>query len=127
MAEMAAHGVVGFYSYFIPLVYVIVRAGKSIRRIRSKRDRILLSALALNCAVAIFDLKTLTEHLRLSTFPLRVGADGVGTFGLLALILATIGIYGGVAYAAKRFTTTPSPFPPAWRSISSRGFVAARA
>jgi hypothetical protein len=53
---ITAHGVVGFYSYFIPLVYAIVRAGKSIRRIRSKRDRILLSALALNCAVAVFDL-----------------------------------------------------------------------
>ena len=53
---ITAHGIIGFYSYFIPLVWAIIRAGKSIRRIRSKRDRILLSALALNCAVAIFDL-----------------------------------------------------------------------
>jgi hypothetical protein len=53
---ITAHGIIGFYSYFIPIVYTIVRSGKYIRRIRSKGDRILLCALALNCSVALFDL-----------------------------------------------------------------------
>src|SRR5579863_10460591 len=53
---IASQGFIGFYCYFIPFVYAIARAGKYIRRIRSKPDRILLSALALNCAVALFDL-----------------------------------------------------------------------
>jgi len=53
---ITSHGFVGFYSYFIPFVYTIVRSGKYIRRVRSKVDRTLLCALALNCAVALFDL-----------------------------------------------------------------------
>jgi hypothetical protein len=53
---ITSRGMVGFFSYFIPFVYAILRAGKQIKRIRSKADRILLSALALNCSVVLFDL-----------------------------------------------------------------------
>jgi hypothetical protein len=53
---ITSHGIIGFYSYFIPFVHAIVRSGKYIRRVTSKGDRTLLYALALNCAVALFDL-----------------------------------------------------------------------
>jgi hypothetical protein len=53
---ITAHGIMGFYSYFIPIVYTIVRSGKYIRKIRSKGDRILLCGLALNLSIALFDL-----------------------------------------------------------------------
>jgi putative ABC transport system permease protein len=36
----------------------------------------------------VFNVQTLSEHMRLSLFPLRVGAPSVGGFGLLALLLA---------------------------------------
>jgi hypothetical protein len=53
---LGSHGLIGFYSYYIPFVYTIMRAGKYLRRMESKIDRALLAALALNCGITLFDL-----------------------------------------------------------------------
>ncbi|HET9532122.1 MAG TPA: ABC transporter permease [Blastocatellia bacterium] len=52
----------------------------------------------LDANLPVFDVKTLTEHLRLSLFPLRISTAFLSGFGLLALGLAVIGIYGIMAY-----------------------------
>jgi hypothetical protein len=54
--NMSSHGWVGMYAFFLPYAYAILRLPRLIRKIRSRDDRLLISALALNCAVILFDL-----------------------------------------------------------------------
>ena len=53
---VSSHGLVGFFTTYFPFAFAVLRAPRYINRIRSRRDRLLMSALAVNCAVILFDL-----------------------------------------------------------------------
>ncbi len=55
-------------------------------------------------SLPIFGLKTMTEHLSFMLFPARMAAVLLSAFGVLGLILASVGLYGVVAYAVARRT-----------------------
>jgi predicted permease len=48
---------------------------------------------------AVFQLQTLEQHLGIEVFPLRLTAILLSLFGLLALLLASIGLYGVMSFS----------------------------
>jgi macrolide transport system ATP-binding/permease protein len=52
----------------------------------------------LDPTLSIFNATTLTEHMNLPLFPARMAAGALASFGVLALVLAAVGIYGVMSY-----------------------------
>ena len=53
---------------------------------------------AIDPSMPLFNVETLNEHMSVPLFPARIAAALLGSFGMLALLLAAIGIYGVMSY-----------------------------
>ncbi len=52
---------------------------------------------SLDADIPLFDVRTIADHLEIAVFIQRMVASLLGAFGFLALLLATVGLYGVVA------------------------------
>jgi predicted permease len=85
-------------------------AGQTILHIRTTGDPLALASAVqrtigeLNSNVPLFDVMTLKENMQMGSIFERIEVELAGAFGLLALILAAVGIYAVVAYTTRQRT-----------------------
>ena len=56
----------------------------------------------MNPDLPLYNVTTLQDNLKVGSLFERIAADLAGSFGLLALLLAAVGLYGVVAYTTKQ-------------------------
>ena len=83
-----------------PRVQLIVRTAGNVPIVDALKHQVR----ALDPRLALVSIETLLQHMQLPLFPARAAGLLLGVFGVLALTLAVVGLYGVMSYSVTQRT-----------------------
>ena len=80
---------------------ILMRGTASVQNLLPELDR---AVSALDSTLPINDIETLHDHVQTSYSDVKVPAEMIGVYGICSLLVATLGVYAGLAYSVVERT-----------------------